>query len=90
MAQNKVKRCFQVWLSVINLSLHLTSSFMAASLSLRGKMSHRDEVVVTPSLSSIGLKTKQLTEENSDFASRHPHHLSSFIRADEMVQPPLE
>ncbi|XP_056896097.1 solute carrier family 12 member 8 isoform X1 [Takifugu flavidus] len=60
------------------------------SVVFRGKMSHRDEVVVTPSLSSIGLKTKQLTEENSDFASRHPHHLSSFIRADEMVQPALQ
>lgn len=77
-------------MTVVNVSLHLTSSFIAASLSLRGKMSHRDEVVVTPSLSSIGLKTKQLTEENSDFASRHPHHLSSFIRADEMVQPALQ
>lgn len=77
-------------MSAINVSLHLTSSFIDASPSLRGEMSHRDEVVVTPSLSSIGLKTKQLTEENSDFASRHPHHLSSFIRADEVVQPPLE
>lgn len=72
------------------MSLHLTSSFIAASLSLRGKLSHCDEVVVTPSLSSIGLKTKQLTEENSDFASRHPHHLSSIIRADELVQPVLQ
>lgn len=67
-----------------------TSSFIAALLCLRGKMSPRDEIIVTPSVSSIGLKTKQLTEENTDFASRHPHHLSSsFIRADEMVQPAL-
>ncbi|KAM3607407.1 uncharacterized protein V6R79_007298 [Siganus canaliculatus] len=51
--------------------------------------SRPDEIVVTPSLSGVDLKTKQLTEENADFASRHRHHQSSFIRADEMVQPRL-
>ncbi|KAK2839650.1 hypothetical protein Q5P01_013390 [Channa striata] len=55
----------------------------------RRKGSPRDEMVVTPSLSAVGLKTKQLTEENADFASRHRYHQSSFIRADKMVQPPL-
>ncbi|XP_040913477.1 solute carrier family 12 member 8 isoform X2 [Toxotes jaculatrix] len=55
----------------------------------RGKRSPRDEIVVTPSLSGVGLKTRQLTEENADFASRHRYHQSSFIRADKMVQPPL-
>lgn len=55
----------------------------------RRKGSPRDEMVVTPSVSSIRLKTKQLTEENADFASRHRHHQSSFIRADKMVQPSL-
>eukprot|EP00064_Thunnus_orientalis_P008528 superscaffoldBa00001020_g8551 len=55
----------------------------------RGKGSPRDEIVVTPSLSGVGLKTKQLTEENADFASRHRYHQSSFIRTDEMVQPSL-
>ncbi|XP_073330085.1 solute carrier family 12 member 8 [Pagrus major] len=55
----------------------------------RRKGSLQDEIVVTPSLSGVGLKTKQLTEENADFASRHRHHQSSFIRADKMVQPPL-
>nr|XP_046260924.1 solute carrier family 12 member 8 isoform X2 [Scatophagus argus] len=55
----------------------------------RRKGSPRDEIIVTPSLSAVGLKTKQLTEENSDFASRHRHHQSSFIRADTMVQPSL-
>ncbi|KAK9537464.1 hypothetical protein VZT92_005079 [Zoarces viviparus] len=49
----------------------------------------RDEIVVTPSLSGVGLKTKQLTEDNADFASRHRHHQSSFIRVNKMVQPPL-
>ncbi|XP_074551178.1 solute carrier family 12 member 8 isoform X2 [Halichoeres trimaculatus] len=49
----------------------------------------QEEMVVTPSLSGFGLKTKQLTEENADFASRHRHHQSSFIRADKMVQPAL-
>ncbi|XP_067370917.1 solute carrier family 12 member 8 [Channa argus] len=55
----------------------------------RRKGSPRDEIIVTPSLSAVGLKTKQLTEENADFASRHRYHQSSFIRADKMVQPPL-
>ncbi|XP_077435739.1 uncharacterized protein LOC144060258 isoform X2 [Vanacampus margaritifer] len=48
----------------------------------------RDEMVVTPSLSGVGLQTKQLTEENADFASRNRYHQSSFIRRDEMVQSP--
>ncbi|XP_060910176.1 solute carrier family 12 member 8 isoform X1 [Labrus mixtus] len=47
------------------------------------------EMVVTPSLSGVGMKTKQLTEENADFASRHRHHQSSFIMSDKMVQPAL-
>ncbi|XP_034550166.1 solute carrier family 12 member 8 isoform X2 [Notolabrus celidotus] len=55
----------------------------------RSKGPPQEEMVVTPSLSGVGLKTKQLTEENADFASRHRHHQSSFIRADKMVQPAL-
>ncbi|CAJ1079876.1 solute carrier family 12 member 8 isoform X1 [Xyrichtys novacula] len=55
----------------------------------RGKGSVQEEVVITPSLFRVGLKTKQLTEENADFASRHRHHQSSFIKAEEMVQPAL-
>uniref|UniRef100_A0A3Q0SXC8 Solute carrier family 12 member 8 n=1 Tax=Amphilophus citrinellus TaxID=61819 RepID=A0A3Q0SXC8_AMPCI len=56
----------------------------------RREGSPRDEIVLTPSLSgALGLKTKQLTEENADFASRHRYHQSSFIRADDMVQPPF-
>lgn len=91
-AQISINNYAQVMLAVcryIFTKTAQTASYFAALLSLRGKMSPGDEIVVTPSLSSIGLKTKQLTEENTDFASRHPHHLSSFIRADEMVQPAL-
>ncbi|XP_077392799.1 solute carrier family 12 member 8 isoform X3 [Festucalex cinctus] len=50
--------------------------------------SPRDEMVVTPSLSGVGLQTKQLTEENADFASRNRYHQSSFVRRDEMAQSP--
>lgn len=46
----------------------------------------QDEMVVTPSLSGVGLETKQLTQENADFATRHRYHQSSFITAGEMVQ----
>ncbi|KAG7241658.1 hypothetical protein INR49_025123 [Caranx melampygus] len=50
----------------------------------RGKGSPQDEIVVTPSMSGVGLKTRQLTEENADFASRHRYHQSSFISAEKM------
>ncbi|MED6269511.1 hypothetical protein CHARACLAT_000177 [Characodon lateralis] len=63
-------------------------SILGSLCSKRG--SPRDEMVVTPSLYGIGLKTKQLTEENTDFASRHRFHQSSFIQADTMVQPQCE
>ncbi|KAF6719468.1 Solute carrier family 12 member 8 [Oryzias melastigma] len=53
----------------------------------RKKNSPQDEIVLTPSLSGIGLKTKQLTQENIDFASRHRVHQSSFVSADHMLQP---
>ncbi|XP_061735884.1 solute carrier family 12 member 8 isoform X2 [Nerophis ophidion] len=56
----------------------------------RRRASPRDETVVTPSLSGLGLQTEQLTEENTDFASRRRYHQSSFFRADDMVQPPHE
>ncbi|XP_057708895.1 solute carrier family 12 member 8-like [Corythoichthys intestinalis] len=46
----------------------------------------RDEIVVTLPLSVVGLKTKQLTEENADFASRNRYHQSSFIKRDEVVR----
>ncbi|KAM3862383.1 solute carrier family 12 member 8 [Diretmus argenteus] len=46
----------------------------------------REQLVVTPSLSGLGMETKQLTEENTDFASRHRYHQSSYIKADRMVQ----
>ncbi|XP_034042110.1 solute carrier family 12 member 8 isoform X1 [Thalassophryne amazonica] len=51
--------------------------------------SPRAEMVVTPPLSAVGVKTKQLTEENTDFASRHRYHQSSLFKVDKMVQPPL-
>uniref|UniRef100_A0A674CR70 Solute carrier family 12 member 8 n=1 Tax=Salmo trutta TaxID=8032 RepID=A0A674CR70_SALTR len=45
----------------------------------------RDQIVVTPSLSGVGMETRQLTEENLDFASRDRYHQSSFIEADRMA-----
>uniref|UniRef100_UPI0037E81809 solute carrier family 12 member 8 n=1 Tax=Semicossyphus pulcher TaxID=241346 RepID=UPI0037E81809 len=55
----------------------------------RSKGSPQEEMVITPSLCEVGLKSMQLTQENADFASRHRHHQSSFIRPDKMVQPAL-
>lgn len=66
-----------------------SSSFLVKTffLLVRKQNSPQDEIVLTPSLSGIGLKTKQLTEENVDFASRHRFHQSSFVSADHMLQP---
>lgn len=48
----------------------------------------QDQIVVTPSLSAVGMETKQLTEENADFALRDRYHHSSFITTtDTMVHP---
>lgn len=64
--------------------------FLSIFLTFRRDGSPRDEIVLTPSLlGALGLQTKQLTEENADFASRHRCHQSSFIGADDMVQPPF-
>lgn len=48
----------------------------------------QDQIVVTPSLSAVGMETRQLTEENADFALRDRYHHSSFITTtDKMVHP---
>lgn len=52
-------------------------------LSYRRGQSPQDQIVVTPSLSTIGMETRQLTEENADFASRGRYHHSSFITSSE-------
>lgn len=65
------------------------STYFSLFLYFRKKGSPRDEMVLTPSLSGIGLRTKQLTEENADFASRHRYHQSSFIVTENVVQSPL-
>uniref|UniRef100_A0A6Q2YRT8 Solute carrier family 12 member 8 n=1 Tax=Esox lucius TaxID=8010 RepID=A0A6Q2YRT8_ESOLU len=46
---------------------------------------HVDQIVVTPSLPGVGMETRQLTEENLDFASRDRYHQSSFIEPDRMA-----
>ena len=35
----------------------------------------------------VGMETRQLTEDNADFSSRHRYHQSSFIQANGMVRP---
>ena len=60
--------------------------FHSVMFSIRRKASLRDQVVMTPSLSWVGMETRQLTEENADFASRHRHHQSSYIEVMRLVQ----
>ncbi|XP_062862295.1 solute carrier family 12 member 8 [Trichomycterus rosablanca] len=56
--------------------------------SLYRKRVLQDQIVVTPSLSSVGMETKQLTEENADFALRDRYHHSSIITTtEELVNP---
>ncbi|XP_060134921.1 solute carrier family 12 member 8 isoform X2 [Zootoca vivipara] len=51
----------------------------------RGKPSPEERFVVTPSLATVGMETTQLTEENTDFASRDRYHHSSLITREEFV-----
>ncbi|XP_076858521.1 solute carrier family 12 member 8 [Brachyhypopomus gauderio] len=54
----------------------------------RGTPALQDQIVVTPALSEVGMETKQLTEENADFAFRDRYHHSSIITTtDKMVHP---
>ncbi|XP_076026232.1 solute carrier family 12 member 8 [Genypterus blacodes] len=64
--------------------------WLKSSLQNIGRMegSPRDQIIVTPSLSRVGLETTQLTEENTDFSSRQRYHQSSYIKT-KGVQPPL-
>ncbi|XP_066542897.1 solute carrier family 12 member 8 [Hoplias malabaricus] len=56
----------------------------------RGKSELQDQIVVTPSLSAVDMETKQLTEENADFAFRDRYHHSSIVTTtDQMVHPQL-
>lgn len=52
--------------------------------SCRRRPSPKEQIVVTPSFATLGMETRQLTEENADFASRHRYHQSSFISREEL------
>lgn len=54
-------------------------------LFFRGKPSPEERFVVTPSFATVGMETTQLTEENTDFASRDRYHHSSVITREEFV-----
>uniref|UniRef100_A0A8C2UG09 Solute carrier family 12 member 8 n=1 Tax=Coturnix japonica TaxID=93934 RepID=A0A8C2UG09_COTJA len=43
----------------------------------------KEQIVVTPALATVGMETRQLTEENEDFASRDRYHQSSLISREE-------
>ncbi|NXF78146.1 S12A8 protein, partial [Sclerurus mexicanus] len=45
----------------------------------RRRPSPKEQIVVTPSFATVGMETRQLTEENADFASRDRYHQSSLI-----------
>ncbi|XP_021381964.2 solute carrier family 12 member 8 [Lonchura striata] len=51
--------------------------------SCRRKPTPREQIVVTPSLARVGMETRQLTEENADFASRDRYHQSSLISREQ-------
>ncbi|NXI00369.1 S12A8 protein, partial [Pachycephala philippinensis] len=52
--------------------------------SCRRRPSPKEQIVVTPSFATVGMETRQLTEENADFASRHHYHQSSLISREEL------
>ncbi|NWR77635.1 S12A8 protein, partial [Centropus unirufus] len=49
----------------------------------RRRPSPKEQIVVTPSFATVGMETTQLTEENTDFASRDRYHQSSVISREE-------
>ncbi|NXV16478.1 S12A8 protein, partial [Cepphus grylle] len=51
--------------------------------SCRLRPSPKEQIVVTPSFATVGMETRQLTEENADFASRDRYHQSSLISREE-------
>ncbi|NXI11747.1 S12A8 protein, partial [Irena cyanogastra] len=51
--------------------------------SCRRRPAPREQIVVTPSFATVGMETRQLTEENTDFASRDRYHQSSLISREE-------
>nr|XP_030132975.3 solute carrier family 12 member 8 [Taeniopygia guttata] len=51
--------------------------------SCRRRPTPREQIVVTPSLARVGMETRQLTEENADFASRDRYHQSSLISREQ-------
>ncbi|NXS32604.1 S12A8 protein, partial [Pomatostomus ruficeps] len=51
--------------------------------SCRRRPSPKEQIVVTPSFATVGMETRQLTEENADFASRDRYHQSSLISREE-------
>ncbi|KAH0621324.1 hypothetical protein JD844_022477 [Phrynosoma platyrhinos] len=51
-----------------------------------GRPSREERFVVTPSFATVGMETTQLTEENTDFASRDRYHHSSVITREEFIK----
>ncbi|NXY55074.1 S12A8 protein, partial [Callaeas wilsoni] len=51
--------------------------------SCRKRPSPKEQIVVTPSFATVGMETRQLTEENEDFASRDRYHQSSLISREQ-------
>ncbi|NWV67247.1 S12A8 protein, partial [Malurus elegans] len=51
--------------------------------SCRRRPSPKEQIVVTPSFATVGMETRQLTQENADFASRDRYHQSSLISREE-------
>ncbi|NWS31899.1 S12A8 protein, partial [Polioptila caerulea] len=51
--------------------------------SCRRRPSPKEQIVVTPSFATVGMETRQLTEENADFASRDRYHQSSLVSREE-------
>ncbi|XP_032921262.1 solute carrier family 12 member 8 [Catharus ustulatus] len=51
--------------------------------SCRRRPSPQEQIVVTPSFATVGMETRQVTEENADFAWRDRYHHSSLISREE-------
>ncbi|XP_008575864.1 PREDICTED: solute carrier family 12 member 8 [Galeopterus variegatus] len=53
--------------------------------SCRSMRSHREQIVLAPSLARVDMAMTQLTQENTDFATRDRYHHSSRVSREQLM-----
>ncbi|XP_037671397.1 solute carrier family 12 member 8 [Choloepus didactylus] len=53
--------------------------------SCRSLRSHQEQIILAPSLAKVDMEMTQLTQENTDFATRDRYHHSSFVSREQLM-----